>query len=149
MNILLPKQVDNKFEGRRVIVWVFMAIAVISTVRSCIHIFATDGGANSIASLSLESGAENIIFAFGLWGVSQLVYALIQLIIAFRYNKLVPLMYVILILETLGRMLIGLIKAPILAHTPPGAIGNYVMLPLALIMLILAFIPQNRKNRAA
>lgn len=48
-------------------------------------------------------------------------------------------MYVLLILETFLRMLVGYMKPVIFAHTPPGAIGNYVTLPLAVLMLALSF----------
>jgi hypothetical protein len=47
-------------------------------------------------------------------------------------------MYVLLIVETLLRLLVGHTKPVTFAHTPPGAIGNYVILPLASLMLILS-----------
>lgn len=115
-------------------------ISIISLVRSCIHLFAPDGGAASIAGMDLSvAGADGIIFAFALWGSSQLLYAVIQLTVAFRYRSLVSFMYVLLILETFLRMLVGYMKPVIFAHTPPGAIGNYVTLPLAVLMLALSF----------
>ena len=114
-------------------------LAVISTVRSCIHLLAPDGGAGSIAGMDLTvAGSNNIVFAFALWGSAQLIYALIQLAVAFRYRSLVPFMYTLLILETLLRMLVGHMKPVIFAHTPPGAIGNHVILPVATLMLVLS-----------
>ncbi len=82
-------------------------------------------------------GAGGIIFAFALWGSSQLLFALIQLLVIFRYRSLVPLMYLMLILEVLLRELIGYMKPVTFAHTPPGAIGNQLILPLAVVMLVL------------
>jgi hypothetical protein len=112
---------------------------VISTMRSCIHLLAPDGGAESIAGLDLSvAGAAGIIFAFALWGSSQLLFALIQLLVVFRYRALVPLMYLMLILEVLLRELVGAMKPVTFAHTPPGAIGNQVVLPLAILMLVLS-----------
>jgi hypothetical protein len=84
------------------------------------------------------AGAEGIVFAFALWGSAQLIYGLIQLIVAFRYRSLVPLMYLLLILETLLRVLVGAMRPVTFAHTPPGAIGNYIVLPLAVVMLALS-----------
>lgn len=142
MNILatlLPAQADNTVRGMKLPVYVFTLIAIVSTVRSCIHIFAPDGGAGSIAGMDLSvAGAQGIIFSFALWGTSQLIYALIQLIVAFRYRSLVPFMYVLLILETLLRELVGRIKPVTFLHRPPGAIGDYVILPLAVLMLALS-----------
>ena len=116
----------------------FTLIAIVSLGRSLIHVFLPDGGAGVIAGLDLSLGKENIIFAFGLWGVSQVIYAMIQLLVAFRYKSLIPLMYILLITETLGRMMVGIIKQPILLHTPPGGIGNWILLPTAMIMLYLS-----------
>jgi len=121
-------------------VYVFTLIAILSTVRSCIHVFAPDGGAGSIAGMDLSvAGAPGIIFSFALWGSAQLIYAFIQLVVAFRYRSLVPFMYVLLFIETLLRMLVGHMKPVIFSHTPPGAYGNYVTLPLAALMLILSY----------
>lgn len=138
---LLPAIADNTISGMKLPVYVFTLLAIVSTVRSCIHLFAPDGGAGSIAGMDLSvAGAGGIIFAFALWGSSQLIYALIQLTVAFRYRSLVPAMYVLLIFETLLRMLVGRMKPVTFAHTPPGAIGNYVILPLAAVMLALSLV---------
>ncbi len=137
--VLLPVKADNTVCGMKLPVYVFALIAIISTIRSLIHLLAPDGGAGSIAGMDLSvAGAYGIIFAFALWGSSQLIYALIQLIVVIRYRSLVPLMYVLLILEILLREFVGHTKPVTFAHTPPGEIGNYVFLPLAVIMLFLS-----------
>lgn len=139
LNQILPNVVDHQFKGYKIALITFKVLSIISFGRSLIHTFAADGGAYTIAGLDLSKGAENIIFAFGLWGISQLIYALIQLLVAFKYRSLIPLFYIISLLETLGRMLVGQIKEPILLHgTPPGGIANYIMIPLVLTMLILS-----------
>jgi hypothetical protein len=136
---LLPASADNTIRGMKLPVYVFAVIAMVSTIRSLIHLLAPDGGAGSIAGMDLSvAGAQGIIFSFALWGSAQLIYALIQLVVVFRYRSLVPFMYVLLILETLLRELVGHMKPVHFAHTPPGAIGNYVILPLAALMLALS-----------
>ncbi len=136
LEILFPPQVDNTILGTKIPFYLFAIYAIISTVRSVIHLLAPDGGAGSIAGMDLSvAGAEGIIFAFALWGSSQLLFALIQLLVVIRYRSLVPLMYVMLILEILLRELVGRMKPVTFAHTPPGAIGNQLLLPLAIVML--------------
>ena len=140
-SLLLPPVADNSVKGTKLPAALFFVIAVVSTVRSCIHLFSADGGAGSIAGMDLAvSGADGIVFAFALWGSAQLVYALVQLTVAFRHRSLVPLMYVLFILEVLLRMLVGRLRPVTFAHTPPGAWGNYVMLPIALAMLVLSLL---------
>jgi apolipoprotein D and lipocalin family protein len=54
-------------------------MAIVSTLRSCIHLLAPDGGAGSIAGMDLSvAGARGIIFSFALWGSALLVSAFIQ-----------------------------------------------------------------------
>ena len=133
---LLPAKIDNTMSGSKIPFYIFTLYAIVSLVRSCIHIFSPDGGAGSIAGMDLSvAGADGIIFAFALWGSSQLLLALIQLLVVFRYRSLVPLMYLMLILETLLRELVGNMKPVTFAHTPPGAIGNHIILPLTVILL--------------
>ena len=140
-NTLFPKKADNQFSGIKLPMLVFFLIALISTARSLVHILSQDGGAGSIAGMDLSvEGADGIIFAFALWGSAQLVLAVIQWIVALRYRSLIPMMYVLVVFEVLLRMLVGRIKPVTFAHIPPGAVGNYVILPLALGMFILCFV---------
>lgn len=126
-------------------VYLFRLLAVVSLVRSGIHLLAPDGGAGTIAGLDLSvAGAAGIVFSFALWGSAQLIYAFVQLAVAFRYRSLVPFMYVLLFVETLLRMWVGHMKPVTFAHTPPGAYANYVTLPVALLMLGLSYLSTAR-----
>jgi hypothetical protein len=134
--ILLPARADNTIRGSNIPLYLLMLVAFIGVVRSCIHIFAPDGGAGSIAGMNLNvTGANEVIFAFALWGGTQLIYALLQWLIILRYRSLVPLMWFVQLLETLGRMLVGKLKPVTFSHTPPGAYQNYIYIVLALSML--------------
>lgn len=147
LRILLPKQAGNAIRGSRVPVFVFAVVAVISTIRSGIHLLAPDGGAGSIAGIDLAvDGAEAIVFSFALWGSAQLLYALIQLIVVIRYRSLVPLMYVLLMLETGLRWFVGVTKPVTFAHTPPGAVGNWVWVVLSVLMLAVTFATADRQR---
>jgi hypothetical protein len=135
---LLPAKADNTIRGLKLPVYFFALITIGSLTRSLIHLLAPDGGAGSIASMDLSAGAEGIIFAFGLWGSSQLLFALVQLLVLLRYRSLIPFMYLMLILETLLRQLVGAMKPAAFADVPPGGYLNQVMLPLAILMLLLS-----------
>lgn len=145
--ILLPAKADNVLRGSQIPLYVFALLAILSTVRSLIHMFSADGGAGSIAGMDLTvAGAEGIIFAFALWGSSQLLMALIQLLAVIRYRSLIPFMWLMLALEVLLRELVGKMKPVTFAHTPPGAIGNQIMLPLAVVMLGWSLWSGSKKN---
>jgi hypothetical protein len=139
LQTLLPAQANNVIRGSRLPFYLLIVVAAIGLVRSCIHIFAPDGGAGSIAGMDLTvSGANEVVFAFALWGSAQLIYALLQWVVILRYRSLIPLMWGVQLLETLLRMLVGRIKPVTFAHTPPGAYQNYVYLVLCLAMLALS-----------
>jgi len=64
---LLPPVVDNTIRGTRFPVYLFMLVAIVSAVRSSIHLLAPDGGAGSIAGMDLSvAGAPEIIFSFAM-----------------------------------------------------------------------------------
>lgn len=139
LEAIFPVQADNILRGSKLPLYFLILVATVGTLRSLIHIFAPDGGAGSIAGMDLNtSGAAEVIFAFALWGSEQLIFALLQWVVILCYRSLVPLMWVVQLLEILGRMLVGRLKPVIFAHTPPGEIGNYVFLVLSLLMLSLS-----------
>jgi len=114
-------------------------IAVISTIRSLIHIFAKDGGANSIAGLPVDvDGGVNIIAMFAQWGVSQLILAIFYWLAILRYRFLVPFMLAIVFLEQALRIAVGQLKPVEVAAAPPGEIGSYILLPISLLAFILS-----------
>ena len=140
---LLPKTIDNRTNGRKLPVIFFALYTLLSAVRSCIHLLAPDGGAGSIAGMDLSvEGAQGIVFAFALWGSAQLLLAIIQLVAVWRYRSLIPFLYVLLLVETGLRMLVGQMRPVSFAHTPPGAIGNLILPPLVLVMLVLSLLPE-------
>jgi hypothetical protein len=150
LEVLFPLNADNTIRGTKIPFYIFTLYAIVSTVRSCIHLLSPDGGASSIAGMDLSvSGADGIIFAFALWGSSQLLFAIIQLLVVVRYRLLVPLMWLMLILEVLLRQLVGAMKPVTFAHTPPGAIGNQLFLPLAALLLIWSVWSAIRQKGAA
>ena len=138
-NWLLPKRAENNHSGSKIVEIVFLAVTVFTIARSLTHILSPDGGANSIAGINTSvAGGSNIVSIFALWGLSQLLLGVVFLTVYLRYKNLIPLMYLIVIAEYSGRILIGLIKPLTTSHVPPGAYGDYIMVPLALVMLILS-----------
>ena len=146
-DILLPAQIDNTIRGTKIPFYIFTLYAIVSTVRSCIHLLSSDGGAGTIAGMDLSvAGADGIIFAFALWGSSQLLFAMIQLLAVIRYRSLIPFMWLMLALEILLRELVGKMKPVTFAHTPPGAVGNQIILPLAVMMVVWSLWSGSKKT---
>lgn len=144
-DILFPSRADNMLRGSQWPLYLLGLVASVGVIRSLIHIFAPDGGAGSIAGIDLsDPGANAVVFAFALWGTEQLVYAFLQWLVILRYRSLVPLMWVVQIIETCGRILPGRIKPVTFLHTPPGAYQNYIYLALGIAMLALSLASARR-----
>ena len=124
----------------------FVAITVGTIGRSLIHLVAPDGGAQTIASIVLDrftsGAADTVVAIFALWGLSQLLFGLLYCVVLMRYRSLIPLMYLFLVLEYCGRLIIGLFKRLETSGTAPGAIGNWIVLPVVLVLLLLSLIPR-------
>jgi len=139
---ILPDVVDNNYRGNKIALWFFYLIAIVTIVRSCIHIFKDDGGAQSIATIPLDSyvqgGAEAVIFIFAYWGLSQLMFGLLQGIVALKYRSLIPLMYLFLLFEYVARFGISFFKSIETTGQAPGGIANYILPILLTIMFFLS-----------
>jgi len=142
LNAFLPQKIDNDYKGNPIALWVFAAITVITIARSLVHIVAADGGAQSIATIPLntftEAGARTAVLMFAYWGISQLLMGFLYLLALLRYRSMIPLMYLFMAAEYALRLVVGRLKPIETAQTAPGAVGNYVFIPLALVMFWLA-----------
>jgi hypothetical protein len=139
---ILPSPVDNRVRGHVLSLWLFYPITLVSLARSCIHIFRSDGGAQSIATIPLDSftaaGAASVVALFAQWGLSQLVLALVFVVVLFRYRALLSLMYLLIVVENVGRLAIGSVKPIATLGTPPGRPGSLVVIGLAAVGLVLS-----------
>lgn len=137
---ILPKD-PKTYIGHRFI-RVFTAIfLLVALVRSCIHLFASDGGANSIAGINISvEGGNNIIAIFHQWGAIQLILALLLLILFFRYPGLTPLIVLTLAIDPIMRSISGQI-APLTAEgTPPGEALNWPVFVLLAALFIASLV---------
>ena len=50
LNTIFPDVITNDYQGNPNVVWVFGILSIISVIRSLIHIFKYDGGAQSIGT---------------------------------------------------------------------------------------------------
>lgn len=139
MNWILPPQLDNRFPGHRFVVGVFWILTALTLGRSLFHMFSSDGGAQSVAHIPLNTfstpAAQAVIFVFALWGLSQLLMGIVYVIALIRYRSLIPLLLVLMAVEYSGRILIHTYRFLDTTATPPGAYADRLTVPLALILL--------------
>ena len=155
LNLILPQSATNDSKIGKINIAIFGIITTITILRSIAHIFLPDGGANSIATIIYFSGIPNpnnvIYFIFALWGLSQLLLGIVFLVVLLKYRNLIPLMWIIIFIEYTMRTIIGRFLKPLadvyFVGTAPGEIGNYILVPIAAIMVTLSiWTIKKRKN---
>ena len=139
---IFPTSLDNQFPGHKIALYLFYALTALTLWRSQHHLFAHDGGAQSIASIPLESyqdsAAATVIGIFGLWGLSQLIIGLIYLLAAVRYRALIPMLYLLFTVEYAMRLWVGANKAIETTGTAPGSVINLPFMIAGVILLALS-----------
>ena len=141
---LLPKN-PTKFEGFRAVRIVTAIYLLVMVVRSCIHLFAADGGAQSIAGIDTSvEGGNNIIAIFHQWGAIQLILAVLLLVLFFRYPGFTPLILLTLALDPVMRFIAGQMMSLTSTGTPPGEALNGASFCLLALLLIASLIKKIR-----
>lgn len=146
---VLPSNLSN-FEGFRFIRPITALFLLVMVVRSCIHLFAEDGGAESIAGVDTSvTGGDNIIAMFHQWGAIQLILAVLLFILFFRYPGLTPLILLTLVFDPVLRFISGQMMPITTTGTPPGEALNGAAFYLLLILFLASiFNKKSEKNRA-
>ena len=144
---LLPNN-PTSFEGFRVIRIVTAIFLLVMVVRSCIHLFAADGGAQSIAGIDTSvEGGNNIIAIFHQWGAIQLILAVLLLVLFFSYPGLTPLILLTLALDPVMRFIAGQMMSVTSAGTPPGEALNAASFYLLTLLFIASLLKKNQASK--
>ncbi len=124
----------------RVFALVYLGVVV---VRSLIHLFAEDGGAQRIATIDIGvEGGANIVAMFAQWGAVQLVLGLLLTVLVIRYPGLVPLVLAALTVELVLREVAGTLRPVTTVGTAPGAAANATLLVTVAAVMLLSLCPR-------
>ena len=133
---VFPKN-PSRYEGFRIIRLIAVLYMFVMVVRSCIHLFAPDGGAQSIAGIDTSvEGGDNIIAIFHQWGAIQLILAVLLFVLFFRYPGLTPLILLTLSLDPVLRFVAGQQMSLTTTGTPPGEALNGVAFYLLMVLFL-------------
>ena len=145
MKKVLPKDPSsfNGFTSIRILTALYLLVAV---ARSCIHFFAEDGGAESIAGVDTSvAGGENIIAIFHQWGAIQLILALLLSLLFFRYPGFTPLILITLAVDPILRWIAGRMLPLTTVGTPPGESLNWVAFFSLAVLFVLSLGEKRRR----
>ncbi|MEY2762902.1 MAG: hypothetical protein RLZZ43_717 [Actinomycetota bacterium] len=139
---LLPDDVSvySGFGFVRVVVPIVLVLVV---VRSCIHVFAQDGGAQRIAGVDTSvAGGDNVIAMFHQWGAVQLTLVGLLIVVFVRYPGLTPLIILTLAFDPVTRAIAARMKKLTSTKTPPGARLNWPAFVVLVVLLVFSLSSQ-------
>jgi hypothetical protein len=150
---LFPRQANNDYRGSPIALYAFCVLLVPFTFRAFVHFLKNDGGVHSIATILVFPGDPDpnvVIHMFSsLWGGQQLIMLLFYYLVIARYRNLLPLLWVILILETAFRATSGSLHPMTDAHYLEAPPGSYVNLPMAILAPIMLYLSMRTRGEKA
>lgn len=109
---LFPKQIDNDYRGPVVAIWLLVPLALLKLVQGA-NVAGFFGPGNSRQILETADrvplgtfpaeAASRLVFSFATWGLGIFLLGLLAVIVLLRYRAMIPLTYLLLLIEQLGR----------------------------------------------
>lgn len=137
LNRLFPKQIDNSYGGYRLAIWILVAVVAVrlliatNSILFARHIAATADG------IPLDSygpaAAATIVQIFALLGLHLFIQSLLGVVVLIRYRAMIPLMYLILVLQQVGQKVLHAVYPDV---PSAGAPGTTVALSIFAVTLI-------------
>jgi hypothetical protein len=153
---LFPAHVDNRFPGHRLALWLFglfVTLRLIMGTNGTFNAHAVATGADGISFEGLAPAtAETLLLMFARLSLSQLMLALLSLVVLIRYKALVPLMYLVLLTELVGRRALALVLMQATDRAGPLPVGAYInmgLLALLVAGLALSLLGTPRPTRSS
>ncbi len=147
-NPIFPKE-PKTYSGYLAVRIITFLYLLIVAIRSLVHMFSPDGGAESIAGIDTSvAGGNNIIAIFHQWGAIQLLLAALLLTLFFVYRGLTPLVILFLSLDAPFRAIAGQMKELESLHTPPGAALNWPVFFSLCILFLLSLVKKRPVSKS-
>jgi hypothetical protein len=147
---IFPKQIDNAYRGYGLAIAMLVPLVLLNLIIGANSIFMTRKVAE-IDGFALEAfgrlGEAAVLSMFALTGLLQLNFALLCVVVLIRYRAMLPLIYLFLLFEHVGRMVLLRVN-PIERVVSEGGSG----VPLNLIFLaalLIGFALSVSEKRAA
>ena len=127
------------FDGSSVVRIVLALLLIVMVVRSCIHLFASDGGAHRIGGVDTSvEGGNNIVAMFHQWGAIQLLLAVLLVALYFRYPGFTPLILLTVALDPVLRFVASRKMKVTTVKTPPGAALNGLAFVIIMVFFVIS-----------
>ena len=144
---LLPRPIDNTYAGPRAAIWLLAFLVLSKGFMGLNCIFNGRFVATTADGIPLDAydpaGAGAVLSFFALWGLSQVLLALLGALALIRYRAAIPAAFALFAFEHLSRKAI-LRMLPVEKVGSPS--GTYVNLGLLAVILVGLLLSLRRKT---
>ncbi len=139
---IFPRSFDNQFHGHVLALWLFAPIVTMKILISLVHIFLSDGGAHIISTIPLDSfvngDADTVIALFAHMGVAQLLLGVLCLLVLLKYRSMIPLMYLLMLLDFFAEDWIAAVKPIAMAGVSGASMPAQNLLTMTVFGFVLS-----------
>lgn len=159
---IFPKQIDNAYRGHWLAILLLVPVVLLKffmglNVAGLNPWISNRFVAKTADGIPLETfGAEaasTVMFLFASWGLILFVLSLLGIVVLIRYRAMVPLMYVLLSIEQIGRKGLSLanpiVKAVETEGIPLGVLINWGVIAVLVIGLALSLATSRKEERSS
>lgn len=159
---IFPEQFDNTYRGCWLAIWLFVPIVLVKAVMG-----VNVAGLNPLISnrevlttadrIPLDTfsaeAASLVVFLFASWALGLLLLSLLGIVVLLRYRAMIPLMFLLLSIEQIGRRILLLVN-PIVwtvetEGISAGALINWALTAALVIGFALSLSTPQRQRRAS
>lgn len=143
---VFPQQIDNDYRGRVLAVWLLVPLVLLKLLQG-----ANVAWGNSRQVLETADqvpvgtfpaeAASHLVFLFASWGLGIFVLGLLGTIVLVRYRAMIPLTYLLLLIEQLGRKALSAIHLdrPLVSFAAsPANLVNWAFLLVIVVGFLLS-----------
>ena len=142
LNRIFPPQFDNNYRGHKLALWLFALLVLLKLGISLSAIFDGYNMARDADGIPIDTftsgGAEAVVSVTALLGLSHFLLAALCLLTLVRYRAMIPLMFVLLLVEFLGKKWILLVHPIVRTGASPSTYINLLLIALLITGLILS-----------
>lgn len=115
---LFPKQIDNDYRGRILALWLLVPLALAKLLQGAnvAGFFGADKSRQVLEGVDKvplgsypAEAASHLVFLFAAWGLGVFLLGLLGVVVLLRYRAAIPPMYLLLLIEQLGRKVLATI----------------------------------------
>jgi hypothetical protein len=139
---LLPERIDNTYRGHWLAIWLLGMLVLLKGAIGLGTVFKGRSAAIDADGIPLDTfttaGAEAFVALLAAWGVAQIVLNLFGWLVLVRYRAMVPLMFLLLLAEHLGRRFVFWVLPIPRIGAPPGFFINLLLIAALVAGLALS-----------